>query len=267
MSQTLNWTSYVDTEARAEHERLALLEEVFDPFTTRLLDRLGVRPGWDCLEVGAGAGSVARLLAERAGADHVVATDMAVDLLAPLAEAGVRVLRHDVTADEPPGEFDLIHSRMVLEHITAREKAVRRMASWLKPGGWLVVESATPVPALAGRAGVGRCLAALGELMSVSVGTDPNWARRLPLPLEDAGLVDCQAEGHAIPVRGGSSAARWMAATHRLVEEPALARGVVTKADLVAAYTAYADPNYVDYTWLTIAAHGRRPELSPAPPR
>ncbi|WP_158073493.1 class I SAM-dependent methyltransferase [Actinophytocola xanthii] len=259
MSNTRNWTSYVDTKARAEHERLALLEEVFDPFTARLLDRLGVRPGWDCLEVGAGAGSVARLLAERAGPEHVVATDMAVDLLTPLADAGVRVLRHDVTADEAPGEFDLIHARMVLEHVSEREKAVRRMASWLRPGGVLVVESATPVPELAGHVAVARCLTALGEILGASVGTDPGWARRLPRPLEDAGLVDCGAEGYAVSVRGGSPAARWMAATHRLVEEPALARGVVSRADLTAAYTAYADPSYVDYAWMVVGAHGRRP--------
>lgn len=258
MSDTLGWTSYVDTKAQAEHERLTLLQEVFDPATERLLDRLGVEPGWQCLEVGAGAGSVARMLADRAGPANVTATDMSTAFLEPLESTGIRVLYHDVTADEQPGEFDLIHSRFVMEHLTARDAALRRMASWLKPGGVLVVECGTPVPELCSDPAVRTALTALGILMSASVGTDPEWARRLPLPLEEAGLVDCVAEAHVVPARGGSPMARWLAATHRLVEEPAVEHGAVSAEDLAAAYAAYTNPRYVDYNWLTVAALGRR---------
>ncbi|HEY7597583.1 MAG TPA: methyltransferase domain-containing protein [Actinophytocola sp.] len=258
MSDTLGWTSYVDTKAQVEHDRLTLLQEVFDPVTARLLERVGVQPGWQCLEVGAGAGSVARMLAERAGPANVTATDMSTDFLEPLASTGIRVMYHDVTVDEPPGEFDLIHSRFVMEHVTGRDATLRRMASWLKPGGLMVVECGTPVPELSSHPSVRASLTALGEMMSASVGTDPEWARRLPLPLEQAGLVDCVAEAHVVPARGGSPMARWLTATHRLIEEPAVARGVVTAEDLSAAYAAYADPDFVDYTWLTVAALGHR---------
>jgi SAM-dependent methyltransferase len=256
---TLNWTSHVDTTTPVEHDRLSLAHEVFDPFTVRLLDEVGVRPGWSCLEVGAGAGSIARLLADRAGASNVTATDLAVDFLAPLSAGGIRVLRHDVVTDPAPGEFDLIHARMVLEHVTEREEALRRMASWLKPGGRLVIESAIPMAEMSSDPTVGRALSALATAFERSVGTDARWARTLPLPLERAGLVDCEAEGHVVPMRGGSAAARWMIATHRLVEEPALATGTVTSEDLARAYSRYEDPSFVDYTWLTIGAYGRRP--------
>jgi SAM-dependent methyltransferase len=254
----MGWTSYVDTKTQVEHDRLALLQDVFDPVTARLLDRVGVEPGWQCLEVGAGAGSVARMLADRAGPANVTATDMSTDFLAPLVATGIRVMYHDVTVDEPPGEFDLIHSRFVMEHVTGRDETLRRMASWLKPGGWLVVECGTPAPELSSDPAVRASLTALAAQMSSSVGTDPVWARRLPLPLEEAGLVDCLAEGHVVPARGGSPMARWLAATHRLIEAPALANGELEKADLLAAYDAYANPDFVDYTWLTIGALGRR---------
>ena len=257
-TQSVNWTSYVDTKAPTEHDRLTLLQEVFDPITARLLDEVGVSSGWDCLEVGAGAGSVARMLADRAGADHVTATDLSVDFLAPLADTGIRVLRHDVSADDAPGEFDLIHARKVLEHVTDREKALRRMASWLKPGGWLLIESATAVPELSSDPAVGRSLRALADVLSASVGTDPLWARTLPVPLERAGLVDCHAEGHAVAVRGGSPMGRWMAATHRMIEETAVASGAVTDAEFAVAYAAYENPSFVDYTWLSVSAYGRR---------
>ncbi|RZQ62299.1 class I SAM-dependent methyltransferase [Amycolatopsis suaedae] len=258
MAESVSWASYVDTTAQAEHDRLRLLQEVFDPFTAQLFDRIGVAPGWQCLEVGAGAGSVARMLADRAGPGNVTATDMSTGFLEPLAAGGIRVLHHDVTVDEPPGEFDLIHSRFVLEHVTRREEALRRMSSWLRPGGWLVVESGAPAPELSSDPAVGRALGAMAGTLSRSVGTDPAWARRLPLPLEASGLVDCTVEARVIPARGGSPMARWLAATHRLVEEPAVAEGAVTADDLASAYAAYADPSFVDYTWLTVAAMGRR---------
>ena len=50
-----------------ERARLALLEDFCDPHTARQLDATGVAEGWRCLDVGAGAGSATRLLAERVG--------------------------------------------------------------------------------------------------------------------------------------------------------------------------------------------------------
>jgi hypothetical protein len=43
-----------------EFNRLRLVEEVRDPITIRHLEMLRVSQGWNCLEVGAGAGSVAQ---------------------------------------------------------------------------------------------------------------------------------------------------------------------------------------------------------------
>jgi SAM-dependent methyltransferase len=259
MSETLNWAAYVDTDSPAEHDRLLLLQQLFDGDSEKLLDRTGIRPGWRCLEVGAGAGSVARILADRAGAANVVATDLDTTLLAPLAETGVRVLRHDVTTDDAPGEFDLIHTRLVLEHVARQDLALRRLASWLRPGGVLVVEAATPLPELSGDPTVGRVLAAMAGQFRRSVGTDSTWARTLPVPLEQAGLVDCTAAGHIIPARGGSAFARWMIETHRLVEQAMVSSGSITAAELADAYAAYTSPAFVDYTWLTVRATGRRP--------
>jgi 2-polyprenyl-3-methyl-5-hydroxy-6-metoxy-1,4-benzoquinol methylase len=71
-----------------EQARLALLEEVCDPLTTRQFDAIGVREGWRCLDVGAGGGSATRLLAERVGdTGSVLAVDLDTRLLAPLASA------------------------------------------------------------------------------------------------------------------------------------------------------------------------------------
>lgn len=47
----------------AEDDRLGLLEHIFDPRSRRRREL--VQPGWRCLEVGAGRGSMAVWLAER----------------------------------------------------------------------------------------------------------------------------------------------------------------------------------------------------------
>jgi SAM-dependent methyltransferase len=41
----------------------------------------------------------------------------------------------------PARSFDLIHERLVLFHVPAREQALERMVSALKPGGWIVIEA------------------------------------------------------------------------------------------------------------------------------
>lgn len=261
MTQAVGWNEFVDTKAKPEHERLTLLEQIFDPFSANLLDLAGVRPGWRCLEVGAGAGSVARMLAERAGPENVTATDKSVEFLAPLAEAGVRVLEHDAKYDDAPGEFDLIHGRFVVEHLGDGDAAVERFASWLRPGGVLVIESGYPLPQLSSDPVVGRSLTAMVNGMREFVGTDVTWASTLPLPFERAGLVGCDAVGRTVPARGGSPMAHWLRETTRICEDAAIAAGWITEEDLHTAYARYDDPSLIDYTWMTIGATGHRPML------
>jgi len=50
------------TEYDAELARLRALEDVFDAATRRCLLSTGLGSGWRCLEVGAGAGSIATWL-------------------------------------------------------------------------------------------------------------------------------------------------------------------------------------------------------------
>lgn len=258
MSQTIGWNNFVDTHAQAEHRRLRLLEESFDPFSFRQLDCLGVREGWRCLEVGAGAGSVAARMAELAGPENVVATDLSLTFLDPLADLGVTVLHHDVTTDDAPGEFDVIHTRFVLEHLPEREAVIKRLASWLTPGGWLLIEIGTPLPGLSSHPATRRTMAALARVMTDRVGTAPEWARSLPVPLEAAGLIDCVAEGVVLPARGGQPLAAWLKNTTKLVEEHALASGLVTREILDEAYAVYETSSFVDYSWMTVGARGRR---------
>lgn len=183
--------------------RFAALSSVFDPWTFRHLENLGVAAGWRCWEVGAGGPSVPSWLAERVRPEgHVVATDIDVSWLPPGTERTFDVRRHDVAADPPPGAgFDLVHARLVLVHVVRRDDALRSMVDSLRPGGWLLVEDADPAlqplicpdeygpeQRLANRLRQG-----FRTLLSRR-GADLGFGRTLPRLLRNAGLTDVEAD-------------------------------------------------------------------------
>src|SRR5215510_1657001 len=102
-----------------ERERLSLLEHIEDPLSQRWLAALGIQPGWRCLEVGAGHGSIARWLAAQVGPQGwVVATDLNPRFLTELQLPNVEVRRHDIRTEPlEAGRYDLAHCRAVLSHL------------------------------------------------------------------------------------------------------------------------------------------------------
>lgn len=99
------------------------------------------------LDAGAGTGILTIPLA--ADADRVIALDLSESMLAHLKDraekAGVTNIETCVSsiegADVRPGSVDVIVSSYVLHHLRDRDKDqfVRRAATWLRPGGRLVI--------------------------------------------------------------------------------------------------------------------------------
>ncbi len=78
-------------EDKAEREHLAAIEAGLDRVTIECLEKIGVGEGWRCLEIGAGAGSIAEWFCRRVGPNgKVVATELQTKFLeainAPKAE-------------------------------------------------------------------------------------------------------------------------------------------------------------------------------------
>jgi 2-polyprenyl-3-methyl-5-hydroxy-6-metoxy-1,4-benzoquinol methylase len=260
-----------------ERERLSALERTFDEGTARHLETIGVAPGWHCLEVGAGGGTIAAWLCERVGPDgRVVATDMDTRFIERLEYPNLEVLRHDITQDPLKDQsFDLIHARTVLEHIPVRDDVVPRLVRALKPGGWLMLEDVdlTPVlhvPAEAwfvvpehNKELVLRVNRAIREVVT-SVGADLEYGGRLPAVLMAQGLVDVDAELQSRLVRGNSARAEYSRLTIELLREALEER--LEPEDLEETLSRHSDP---DAAWMSIpmvVAWGRRPvePLGPA---
>jgi SAM-dependent methyltransferase len=211
----------------AEDERLDLLEQIYDPVSQR---RRGlVQPGWRCLEVGAGRGSMAMWLAEQVGpTGHVVATDIDIRYLSKLDAPNLEVIQHSILDDSLDllgrCSFDLVCSRLMLFHLKGvQEQAVGRMVQCLRPGGWLFDEdadwgTAAPVDPNHPRYNDYQRVWRAGDWWATR-GYDKAFGQKLPVVFERCGLEEIRSEASTEVVRGGSPWARWWVPTLEVIDE------------------------------------------------
>jgi SAM-dependent methyltransferase len=242
-------------------ERLAGIEATWDPGTRALLESFGVGPGWRCLEVGAGGGSIAAWMAERVGPDgSVLATDIDTTHLGPLGDGVLEVRRHDLRCDDLPVEsFDLVHERSVLSWLGASD-ALERLVAAVAPGGWLVVEDfdwATGGPGDDAPA-VAKAYEAILELIE-SVGYDRRYGRTLLRRPERSGLEETGCEGRAYVMRGGSPGTAFDRFSMLAQREALLGSGALTEREVEQTHRYLNDPASHVLTPVLFAAWGRKP--------
>jgi SAM-dependent methyltransferase len=205
-------------DPETERERLALLQRCYDPATIACLERLGVAAGWRCIDVGAGAGSISRWLCDRVGSNgSVEAIDLDVRLLEPLVSPTLSVRRLDIRREELPNNADLVHSRLVLEHLPEYEEVLHRMIRALRPGGWLVVtDSDFRTARLSGPDPAFDRVTSSFAAATRAAGWDIQLGPSLAALIEGAGLVDVAAEAVQGYQRGGPRAVLLAASYSRL---------------------------------------------------
>jgi SAM-dependent methyltransferase len=159
------------------------------------LERLGLREGWSCVDVGTGGGDVAVALAGLVGMDgrvYAVDSDPAArDVVAAAAAAmGAQVLAITQAGEDLtlPEQVDLAFCRFLLLHVADPLVVLRRMAHAVRPGGWVVAQE--PITS-AGRID--------GQPLSMPSARHPDIGARLPALVRDAGLetIDAWAEAPA----------------------------------------------------------------------
>jgi len=260
-----NSTYVFDNAGKESAARLATLSAIFDPGTVRHLEACGVGPGWHCLEVGGGGGSIATWLAERVGpTGGVLVTDIDPRFLESLKLPNLEVRLHNVISDPlPEAAFDLVHLRLVLMHLPDREKALARLFATLKPGGWLVDEefesSATAAdPMLNPGEVLLKTHAALARLLA-SRGVDRNYGRRLFGRLRAQGFVNVGAEGRVFMWHAGSPGALLLRANYEQLRSDMISGGYVTEEDFDRDVAQMDDPNFAMPSPILWAAWGQRP--------
>jgi SAM-dependent methyltransferase len=265
-----------EQEARA---RMAALAAQHNDATFRYLEKCGIALGWNCLEIGAGDGSVARWMGGRVGpTGRVLATDIdprfvLQDGSTNPANMDVRV--HDIVTDSmPEGVYDLIHAHLVLVWLPARLTVPDKLVKALRPGGWLLIEDydtqlvppqlAAPNPTAAAR--FAKMRDALEELMTRR-GLAHTYARELHHRLRERGLMQVESHGAIAAFAGGSPGADLQQANYRQVHKAAIEAGLVSEAEFEEAMLLLSDPQFTAFTPTMFSAMGRKPETPRTPSR
>lgn len=253
-----------------ERQRLAMLANRFDERTFTELTEIGVAAGWNCLELGAGTGTVARWLLDRVGPrGHVVAVDLDTAALEQIGAPNLEVRSGDVvTMDLGEGAYDLVVARLFFEHIPEREAVLARCLRALKGGAWLWAWDAdytgirlTGSPAIDEQwrilsTGVFPFGPAAGQ-------TDVTFGARLAETLRMVGFGSVHSNRLALVRPVGAEA---VGGTERVLRQRLTQLVNTTSADpapFEAAFAAFHDPALIYQSAASVSAWGQKPVKSP----
>ena len=202
-----------------ELERLRFQHEVWGPVTRAFLARVGVREGFRVLDLGSGPGLVAFDLAAMVGErGEVLALDESPRWIAHVEEEArarsvrnVRTVRARIQdADLEKGSLDLVVARWVLSFLPDPGSVVRRISSFLKPGGIFAIqdynhEGVSLFPESEGFRAVVRATRA----MYARAGGDTWVAARAPRIFREAGLLAVDTRANVLCGGPESGVFRW----------------------------------------------------------
>jgi SAM-dependent methyltransferase len=240
-----------------ERKRLAGMESLWDPGSQALLDELGIGRGWKCLEVGAGGGSLVEWMAERGA--HVTAIDIDTRFIESLASEAIEVRRVDIRTDElPEAEFDLVHARLVLEHLSDRRQILDRLAATLRPGGWIVIEDYdwSCFGFEGDDPGMNKVTQAIMDFMQ-KAGFERDYGRRVVDEIVDAGFADVRGEGRLRVIDSTSPGFDFFRLSFESLKGAVVDAGMLTVEEADAASARFGDDMRVR-TPLMMAGIGRR---------
>jgi SAM-dependent methyltransferase len=188
----------------------------------------------------------------------VTATDLQLDFLNAIEAPNVEVLRHDVRSDTfPEKSFDLVHARAVLMHVPDDPGIIRRMVSWLRPGGWLLLEEPD----------FGMWLADADPVWA----THPDaWHQTFPSgslsrgtsllgQIHRHGLIEVGADAELDIIESGSPLAEFYHLSMAAIGPPAVEAGALTPEQAAALVDRPLQSDFLACGFAHIGVWGRRP--------
>jgi SAM-dependent methyltransferase len=259
-----------------ESARLQRQSEELRPDSAALLDRVGIGPGQDAIDLGCGPSGILELLAGRVGSDgRVVGLDadpvhvaMARELVRRHGLGNVDIVAADARhTGLPSGSFDLVHARTLLVTVPDPAAVVAEMVRLARGGGWIA--------GLEPDGEYGLCYPAhpawtrVSEIFHAAFGrngADLLIGRRLTELYREAGLVDIGVEARANVYRSSDTRRTVRLELVRSMRPAILELGLAGERELdeldLAVREHLDDPRTLVMPHLTFLTWGRKPETS-----
>jgi ubiquinone/menaquinone biosynthesis C-methylase UbiE len=262
--------NYPIEHRKGEIERLHAQASSLAPDARRMLELIGVAPGWICLDIGCGPRGITDLLSERVGATgRVVGLDKDEGFLAHAAAhaPGNVEFRLGDAYDSglPAGAFDLVHMRFIASTAGNPEGLLREAIRLARPSGVVALQEPDvetfscypPHPAW------DRLMTAMLAVFA-AVGSDIYLARRLYRMARDAGLADVHYRPLLIGIRSTDPMVDHLPATAESLRSTILARGLLSEAELQVLLdqcrSHLRDPGTVVRSFMVAQVWGRKPD-------
>jgi SAM-dependent methyltransferase len=256
---------FKSAEQKAEFERLKLLEDAFDEKTKELIQTSGIALGWSCLELGPGAGSILRWMSDSVGKEgKVVGIDKNTKNIEGINAKQVDKIEGDILDLELEfSDFDLIHARYVLIHVTESEKVIKKLIKLLKPGGVIILEEPdfTAAQVVDDRLPSGQAHQRVNEAMNqmfIDLGFDPSFGIQLPLILQRNGVRSDKIIGDRHLCCGNSKIARMMGHSTATLRDKYISTQKASEQDVQTYIKNSANENFWAVYYSTISVIGKK---------
>lgn len=142
-------TEYLLGINQSELERLRFQQTVWGPVTNAFFDRIGVKQGWKCLDVGAGPGLVTTEIRERVSdTGEVTALEPAKFYLETFAQeiekrrwTNVKLIHGAAEEAKLPSHYyDFVFARWVASFVPDLEAFLASILTTLRPGGVIAIQ-------------------------------------------------------------------------------------------------------------------------------
>jgi SAM-dependent methyltransferase len=258
-----SYSGHYPLEPRAgEIERLEQQHAALVPDTDAMLDRIGIREGWSCLDLGCGPGGITGLLSARVGpGGHVVGLDMDAHFLAHAragAPGNVEFRQGDAyRSGLPDGSFDFVHSRFVASTAGEPERLLAEAIRVARPGGIVALQEpdGTSLHCHPPHPSWDRLKAALLGAFR-GVGADLELGRRLYALARQAGLQEVQYRPFLLGVRANDPMVDYLPSTVESLRSTVIRLGLVGEtefAPLLADCRTHLRQPETAFTMYTVA--------------
>lgn len=256
---------FESAKQEAEFERLQLIEDAFDEQTKQIIQNLGIEPGWKCLELGTGAGSILKWMSDLVGSEgRVVGIDKNIKFIEAIAAEQINKIAGDILDVELEiDDFDLIHARYVLIHIKQSARVIEKLIKLLKPGGLLILEEPDFTSArvinddLPNEQSQQRVNEAINK-MFLDVGLEPSFGLKLPLFLQKNELKIEKLIDEQHLCCGNSKIARMMGCSAATLKENYIKTQKASEQDVQIYINNSVDENFWSVYYSTISIVGRK---------